>query len=83
MRTWSFSRSDCIVGSNNERRNIMKKSTEDRLTKLADAAFRQAAKKIIKRAKESGPPVVIWEDGEVKRVDARTIKMRRRKKNHD
>jgi hypothetical protein len=61
----------------------MKKPTEDPLTKLADAAFRQAAKKVVKRAIESGTPVIIWEGGEVKKVDPRTIKLGRRKKIHD
>ena len=49
----------------------MKKASENPLTKLADAAFRQAAQKVIKLAEESGTPVIIWEDGEVKRVEPR------------
>jgi hypothetical protein len=53
----------------------MKKATEDLLTKLADAAFRQAAKKVIKRAKEAGTPVIIWEDGEIKKIDPRKIRL--------
>jgi hypothetical protein len=61
----------------------MKKATDDPLTKLADAAFRQAARKVIKRAKEAGTTVVVWEDGEIKEVDPRTIKTGRRKKSRD
>jgi hypothetical protein len=53
---------------------MMKKPTEDPLTKLADTAFQEAAKQVIKRAKESGTPVIIWEDGEIKRVDPRKIR---------
>jgi len=35
----------------------MKKPTEQSLTKLADAAFRQAALTVIKCAEESGTPI--------------------------
>ena len=55
----------------------MKKAPESRLTKLADAAFRQAAQKVIKRAKESGTPLIIWKDGEVKRVEPRNTRKRK------
>jgi len=58
----------------------MKKPTESPLTKLAEAAFRQAAKKVIKRAKESGTPLIIWEDGVVKRVEPRNALKRRKRK---
>jgi hypothetical protein len=34
----------------------------------ADAAFRQAAKKIIQRARQTNTPVVVWEDGHVKEI---------------
>jgi hypothetical protein len=52
----------------------MKKATnKDPLTKLADAAFRQAARKIINRAQQSGTPVIIWERGELKKVDPRKL----------
>jgi hypothetical protein len=49
----------------------MKRATEQPLTKLADAAFRQAAQKVIERAEASGTPVIVWEDGEVKELDVR------------
>ncbi len=58
----------------------MKKASENPLTKLADAAFRQAAEKVIKRATESGTPVIIWEDGEVKRVEPRSTRDTRKRK---
>ncbi|HEX3450790.1 MAG TPA: hypothetical protein VHS97_21225 [Isosphaeraceae bacterium] len=51
----------------------MKKATENRLTKLADAAFEQAARKVIKRANECGTVVIVWEDEELKKVDPRKI----------
>ena len=51
----------------------MKKSTEQPLTKLADAAFEQAAQKVIERAEESGTPVIVWEDESVKEVEPRKV----------
>ena len=36
----------------------MKKAPENPLTKLADAAFRQGAQKVIERAIEAGTPVI-------------------------
>ncbi len=47
----------------------MKKTTDQLLTKLADAAFEQAAQKVIERAEQSGTPVIVWEDGAVKEVE--------------
>jgi hypothetical protein len=58
----------------------MKKPTKDRLTNLADAAFRQAAKKVIKRAEQSGTPVIVWEDGKIKKVDPRDLQKTRKRK---
>jgi hypothetical protein len=40
------------------------------LSSKADAAFRQAAKKIIQRARQTGTSVVIWEQGRVKKIPA-------------
>ena len=39
----------------------------------ADAAFRQAAKKVIERAKQTGTPIIIWEDGKVKETCAEEL----------
>lgn len=47
----------------------MKKTTDQPLTKLADAAFEQAAQKVIERAQQSGTPVILWEDEAVKEVE--------------
>lgn len=49
----------------------MKKATDPPLTKLADAAFEQAAQKVIERAQQSGTPVILWEDGAVKEMEPR------------
>jgi hypothetical protein len=59
----------------------MKKSTEQPLTKLADAAFEQAAQKVIERAEESGTPVIVWEDESVKEVEPRKVPKIRKTKN--
>jgi hypothetical protein len=47
----------------------MKKPTNEELTKLADAAFEQAAQKVIERAEESGTPLIVCVDEEVKAVE--------------
>lgn len=47
----------------------MKKTNKQPLTKLADAAFEQAAQKVIERAEESGTPVIVWEEDAVKEVE--------------
>jgi hypothetical protein len=59
----------------------MKKKTDQSLTKLADAAFRQASRKVIQRAIESGTPVIIWADGAIKEVDPRKMRPLRTKRN--
>jgi hypothetical protein len=50
---------------------MKKKATEQSMRQLADAAFKQAAKKVIEIAERTGTPVIIWEDGMVKRVEPR------------
>jgi hypothetical protein len=40
------------------------------LTEKADAAFRQVVIKVIERARQTGTPVIVWENG---RVTARSI----------
>ena len=46
----------------------MKKPAKRTMTELADAAFEQAALKVIARAKASGNPIIVWENGEVKKL---------------
>jgi len=58
----------------------MTKATENPLAKMVDGALRQAAKMVVKRAEESGTPVIIWKDGEVKRVDPRKTQKPRKLK---
>ena len=38
------------------------------LSDKADAAFRQAAAKVVELARQTGTPVVLWEDDQVKEV---------------
>jgi hypothetical protein len=33
-----------------------------------EAAIRQAARKVLRVAKETGTPVIVWEDGQVRRI---------------
>ena len=61
----------------------MEKPTENPLAKLVEAALRQTAKKVVERARESGTPVIIWEDETIKRVEPRNIRKTRRRKRED
>jgi hypothetical protein len=53
----------------------MKKQSEHSMTKLADAAFRQAAEKVIQRAENSGTPVIVWLNGKVTELDPRLARV--------
>ena len=50
-----------------------KNSQNESLAWKADAAFREAAKKVIQRAKETATPVVVWEADKVKEIPADQI----------
>ena len=41
---------------------------QDTLSLLADAAFQQAMRKVLQKAKLANSPIVIWEDGQLKEV---------------
>jgi hypothetical protein len=43
----------------------MSAETGNRLTEKANAAFRQAAAKVVERARQTGTPVIVWENGQV------------------
>jgi hypothetical protein len=45
-----------------------KKVQDMPLSSKADAAFRQAEKKIIQRARQTGTPFVVWEEGHIKEI---------------
>ena len=43
----------------------MSAKTRNGLTEKANAAFRQAAAKVVERARQTGTPVIVWEKGQV------------------
>lgn len=47
----------------------MKKRIDQTLTKRADAAFQLAAQQVIRRARQTATPVIVWEDEAVKELD--------------
>jgi ABC-type sugar transport system substrate-binding protein len=53
----------------------MKKQNNQPMTKLVLAALRQAAKKAVKRAVDTGTPLILWVNGEVREVDPRTVQI--------
>ncbi|MFO0816304.1 MAG: hypothetical protein U1A77_00095 [Pirellulales bacterium] len=40
----------------------------DDLTEKANAAFRVAAARVVQRARLTGTPVIVWEDGRIKAI---------------
>ena len=54
--------------------------TNAELTKLANAAFRRAAVKVIDRAEAAGTSIIIWEDEEIKRLTPREARARLNRK---
>jgi len=53
--------------------------TRDTLTEMADAAFRQAAAKVVELARQTGTPVIVWENGRIveKSAEAAEIELRK------
>jgi hypothetical protein len=51
----------------------MSNPNDQSLTELANAAFEQAAKKVIRRAIETGTPVILCEGDAVKKMAPNTI----------
>ena len=49
---------------------------ENTLSWKIDAAFRQAAYKVIQRTKQAGSLVVIWEDNQIKEVPPEELELR-------
>lgn len=61
----------CLNKSNELRRDDSMnqiKVQDVSLLQKADAAFRQAARKIILRARQTNTPIVVWEEGRVKEI---------------
>lgn len=61
------------------RRRVMNNESEkDSLTvEKVDAAFLQAARKVIQVARQTGTPIVVWEEGHVKEISADRVEATR------
>ena len=46
----------------------MTKKRRRSLSELVDAAFQRAAIRVLERAKQTGTPVIIWDEGRIKEV---------------
>ena len=57
----------------------MSDKARDTLTEQADAAFRQAAAKVVNLARQTGTPVIVWEGGRIvqKSPDEAGIELRK------
>lgn len=47
---------------------IDKATANETMTDKAQAAFNQAAVKVVQRAKNTGTPIIVWQDGAVKEL---------------
>ena len=45
------------------------------LTAKAEAAFRQAAEEVVRRARETGTPVIVWKDGRIERIPSDQVEL--------
>lgn len=48
----------------------------ENLSRKADAAFQQAARKVILKAKQTNTPIIVWEDSRIKEVPAADMEAR-------
>ncbi len=60
----------------------MKKKSDQPLTKLANAAFRKATRKVIERAERTGTPMIVWKDEKVKELEPRKTRTARKRNGH-
>jgi hypothetical protein len=62
----------------------MSDETRDTLTEKADAAFREAAVKVIELARQTGTPVIVWENGRLvkKTADEAEMELRKTSRHH-
>ncbi len=51
----------------------MSAETRKNLTEKANAACRQAAAKVVERARQTGTPVIVWENGQVVEYSAEEL----------
>ena len=61
-------------------RKTRKNSSHEELTELADAAFLQAAYKVVERAKQTGTKVIVWKNGKLTELDPSEIRLPKTKK---
>jgi hypothetical protein len=54
---------------------MMSYETGESLTKKANAAFRQAATTVIDRARQTGTPIILWENGQVVKRTAEEMEL--------
>jgi hypothetical protein len=47
----------------------MPEPTDQSLTAKADAAFRQADAKVVRIARQTGTPIIVWERGGIRAID--------------
>lgn len=47
---------------------MLRNHDDDSLLEKANAAFRQAAAKVIQKAKQTGTSIILWENGKLKRI---------------
>ena len=80
MSIWRISRSTCreiTSGYALRRREVVVNLTPPdcprKLGDLADAAFQRMAAKVLERARQTGTPVVVWEDDRVTELPAEQI----------
>jgi len=49
------------------------KDKQDGLSEKVEAAFQETAAAVVRRAKQTGTPVVVWENGQVKEIPSEDI----------
>lgn len=49
------------------------------LSEKVDAAFRATTTSVIERAKQTGTPVIIWEDGHIKEIPSEQLEQSTKK----
>ncbi|NUQ61993.1 MAG: hypothetical protein HUU20_05870 [Pirellulales bacterium] len=47
----------------------------DTLSEKAEAAFRQAAAKVVRRARETGTPVIVWKEGRIVEIPSEQVEL--------
>lgn len=45
------------------------------LSAKAEAAFEQASKKVVQRAKQTDTPVIVWKDGHIEQISSDQVEL--------